>query len=240
MARTYLAMTNKVLSRFNEVELTEGTFASSRGIQTQCKNAVNDAILYVNSREFTWPFNHTTVTEACVAGTTRYTVGSTIKHVDYDTFRISKDSSLGTSGGALIKMDYKEYVDKYIEQEDDATVDGAIPTHVFRTPDNNWGLYPYPDKAYEIKYEAYSNTTLLSAYGDETVIPEQFVHVIEDGAASYIYRYRGEHEMFEKSFVMFEKGITQMQSMLMNHDRSLRSYMMVRGAKGDNGFIRTN
>ena len=82
MAYNYLGLTNEVLARFNEVALTEAGFASSRGFQTQCKNAVNDAINYINTREFSWPYNHATQTETLVAGTTRYTIPATSKHLD--------------------------------------------------------------------------------------------------------------------------------------------------------------
>ena len=60
MAETYLTLTNKVLARLNEVELTSSTFSSSRGIQTQTKTAVNEAVRYINQREFNYPFNHAT------------------------------------------------------------------------------------------------------------------------------------------------------------------------------------
>ncbi len=37
MAESYLTLTNKVLARLNEVELTSVTFSAARGIQTQVK-----------------------------------------------------------------------------------------------------------------------------------------------------------------------------------------------------------
>ena len=56
MAYNYLGLTNEVLARMNEVELTASNFVSgARGFQVQCKNAVNDAINYINQREFGWP-----------------------------------------------------------------------------------------------------------------------------------------------------------------------------------------
>ena len=58
MAETYLTLTNKVLARLNEVELTSSTFTSARGIQTQAKTAINEAVRYINQREFNYPFNH--------------------------------------------------------------------------------------------------------------------------------------------------------------------------------------
>ena len=137
MAYNYLDITNEVLARFNEVELTSANFGSSRGFQTQCKNAVNDAINYIFQREFSWPFSHEQ-TETLVANTTRYNIGSSVYHVDYETFRIEKDDSLGTAGVTLKELDYKEYVDKYIDQESTSDV-GGVPVYVFRTPDNNYG-----------------------------------------------------------------------------------------------------
>ena len=146
MAYTYLDITNEVLARMNEVTLTSSNFNTARGFQIQCKNAVNDSINYINHSEFNWPFNHATASDTLVAGTTRYTIPTTAKTVDYDTFRLVKDSSLGTNGGGLARLDYKEYVDKYIEQEDNATVEGGSPKHVVRTADNNTSCTRTPTK----------------------------------------------------------------------------------------------
>jgi len=53
MAETYLTLTNKVIARLNEVELTSANFTSARGIQVQCQNAVNEAIRYINQENIT-------------------------------------------------------------------------------------------------------------------------------------------------------------------------------------------
>ena len=60
---TFLALTNSVLARLNEVQLTASNFSAARGIQTQAQNAVNESIRYINQREFNYPFNHSTKTE---------------------------------------------------------------------------------------------------------------------------------------------------------------------------------
>ena len=91
MAYDYIGLTNEVLARMNEVELTTANFVSgARGFQTQCKNAVNDAINYINSREYGWPFSHATSTVTLVANTTRYSIPATAQHVDYETFNIKR------------------------------------------------------------------------------------------------------------------------------------------------------
>lgn len=222
MAYTYLDITNEVLARFNEVTLTASNFGNARGFQIQCKNAVNDAINHVNTREYGWPFTHATQTETLVADQTRYSIPATAQHVDYETFRISRDQSLGTDGPSLRVMQYKEYVDKYIDQESTSNV-GGVPIYVIRTPDNNFLLYPYPDKAYELKYDYFDKPTQLSASTDVPAIPEQFRSVIVDGATAYGYQYRGESQQYGLNFARFEDGIKYMQSILLNRTYYVRS-----------------
>ena len=206
----------------NEVVLTATNFTAARGYQIQCQNAVNDAINYINQREFGWPFSHATQSETLVASQTRYTVPTGTQHVDYETFRISKDNTLGVDATTLRVLDYKEYVDKYIGQETSSGV-GGVPNFVFRTPDNNYGLYPYPDKAYELKYEHYNIPTALAAATDVPAVPEQFRQVIADGATAYAYQYRGEAQQYGLNFTRFEEGIKHMQSILLNRTDYVRS-----------------
>ena len=218
MAYNYLGLTNEVLARMNEVELTASNFVSgARGFQVQCKNAVNDAINYINQREFGWPFSHATKTQTLVADQTRYSIPTDAIHVDYETFRISKDNTLGVAGTTLRVLDYKEYVDRLIEQETTSDV-GGVPIYVFRTPDNNYGLYPYPDKAYTLKYEHFNKPTALSAATDAPTVPEQFRQVIADGATAYAYQYRGEAQQYGINFSRFDEGIKHMRSLLINNN----------------------
>lgn len=228
MAYTYLDITNEVLARMNEVSLTSSGFSSARGFQVQCKNAVNDSINFINHREFNWPFNHTTGSETLVAGTSRYSIPATAKTVDYETFRLVKDSTLGSNGGGLAVLDYKEYVDRYIDQEDDTTVQGGVPRYIVRTPDNNYLLYPYPNKAYTLKYEYYNNTTPLSAATDVPNLPELYRAVISDGATAYAYQYRGETDQYQVNWSRFNDGITDMQSILSNRFDYVRSTVVLR------------
>ena len=222
MAYDFLGLTNEVLARMNEVVLTATNFTAARGYQIQCHNAVNDAINYINQSEYGWPFSHATQTETLVASQTRYTVPTGTQHVDYETFRISKDNTLGVDATTLRVLDYKEYVDKYIGQETSSGV-GGVPNFVFRTPDNNYGLYPYPDKAYVLKYEYYSRPTALAAATDVPAVPEQFRQVIADGATAYAYQYRGEAQQYGLNFTRFEEGIKHMQSILLNRTDYVRS-----------------
>mgnify|MGYP004355967689 CR=1 FL=1 len=79
MSGTFLSLTNKTLSRLNEVQLTSTTFANARGIQVQAQNAVNESIRYINQREFNYPFNHDTETKTLTAGVVRYSIPTSAK-----------------------------------------------------------------------------------------------------------------------------------------------------------------
>ena len=293
MAESYLTLTNKVLARLNEVQLTSSNFSNARGIQVQAQNAVNESVRYINQKEFQYPFNHSTKTETLVPGTVRYTIPTTAKTIDYNTFRLVKDSDLGSSGGRLYVLNYNQYINSYITQEDEittTTLDGAltdsattitvasttgfdssgtifieneqitytgttsttftgatrgandttasahdsatqvaqfeqggVPQYVSRTPDNNFLLYPFPTKAFTLKYDFFSFPTDMSAHGDTTTVPDRFAAVIVDGATAFVYQYRGETNQYQLNFARFEQGIKNMQTLLVNRFEYVRS-----------------
>jgi len=303
MAESYLTLVNKVLTHLNEVELTSTTFSTARGVQTQAKNAVNEAIRYINQREFNYPFNHATQTETLVAGTVRYSLPASTKTVDYNTFRIVKDEDLGVSGGRLSQIDYNEYINTYITQEDEIVTttlngshsdsvttltltsttgfdtagtahignevvsytgilgndltgvtrgaesttaaahasgvqvaqfeEGGVPIFVSRTLDNNYLLYPFPDKQYSIKFDYFTFPSDLSVHSDTTTIPDRFAPVIVDGATAFVYQYRGETQQYGINFSRFEQGIKNMQTLLVNKFQYVRStYLPQQGYSG--------
>jgi len=312
MAETFLTLTNKVLAKLNEVELTSANFTSSRGIQTQAKNAVNEAIRYINQREFNYPFNHATNTETLVPGSVRYSIPTTAKTIDYNTFRIVKDTDLAIVGGRLRKLDYNEYLNAYITQEDEITTTtlsqshtdsvttltvasttgfdatgkvyvgseiitytavgssttltgctrgaegttaathasgvqvaqfegGSAPTYIVRTLDNNYLLYPFPEKEYTIKYDYFTFPTDLAAHDSTTSIPDRFSPVIVDGATAYVYQYRGESQQYGINFARFEQGIKNMQTLLVNKFEYVRStYIPYTGNSRGSSNVRAN
>ena len=306
MSQTFLTLTNSVLARINEPQLTSSTFSSARGIQVQAQNAVNEAIRYINQKEFSYPFNHATNTEVLVPGTVKYTLPTSTKHVDYNTARIVKNSTLGTSGANLSTLSYNEYIANNVEQEDDivttttstthtdsvttitvastsgfdssgtlhigneeitytaigssttftgctrgaggttaATIasgvtvaqfdQGGVPEHVIRTPDNNYLLYPFPNRSYSIKFDHFTFPSDMSAQDDTTSIPARFDAIIVDGATAFVYQYRGETTQYQLNFQRFEQGIKNMQTLLVNKFQYVRStYIPRAGTYGAN------
>ena len=299
MALTFLSLTNSTITRMNEVELISSNFTGSRGVQTQCKAAVNEAIRYINQREFGYSFNHATNTQSLVPGKVRYDLPTSTKSVDYNTARIKKSTTLGTSGSNLGILNYNEYIqNEYANQEDEinsTTLNGShsisvttltltsttgfdasgtvyigseqvtytaisgndltgctrgansttaaihaddvfvaqfdkggVPRNIIRTPDNNYLMYPFPDKEYTLTFDYYTFPSDLSAHGDITTIPDRFAPVIIDGASSFVYQYRGEMQQYQLNFARFEQGIKNMQSLLINKYDYVRSTMIVR------------
>ena len=307
MALTFLTLSNNVITRMNEVLLTSSDFTNARGVQVQCKNAVNEAIRYINQREFGYSFNHDINSSSLTAGVTRYALPTNTKSVDYSTARIKKDTTLNASGNNLTTLNYNEYIQKeYATQEDDiisttlngshsnsvttltltsttgldasglvyigseqitytaisgnditgctrgdnsttaathssGTVvtqfdNGSVPQFIVRTPDNNYLLYPFPDKQYTIAFDYYTFPTDLAAHGDTTSIPDRFAPVIVDGAAAFVYQFRGETAQYQINFQRFEQGIKNMQSLLINKYEYVRSTHIVKSFSHSNSM----
>ena len=307
MAESFLTHTNRVIARLNEVALTSSNFSSARGIQVQAQNAVNESVRFINQREFNYPFNHNTETKTLTAGVVRYSLPTSTKTVDYNTFRLVKDSDLGNGGYKLGILDYNDYINRVVNQEDEISTtttstthtdsvttitvsstsgfdsagtivianesitytgttsttftgctrgaasttaasiasgvtvaqfdNGGVPEYVVRTPDNNYLLYPFPNKSYVIKFDYYTFPSDLSAHGDTTTIPDRFAPVIVDGATAFVYQYRGETQQYQLNMQRFEQGIKNMQTLLVNKFSYLRSTFIPRRGIGSSGSI---
>ena len=110
---------------------------------------------------------------------------------------------------------------------------GGVPSLVFRGPNDGYGLSPYPNKAYTLTFDYYTfPSTDLVAYGDTTTIPDRFKHIIIDGAISYMYFFRGEVPLYERSFALFNDGIKNMQTLLINRNDYVRSTYITASSSG--------
>jgi len=104
---------------------------------------------------------------------------------------------------------------------------GGVPRNIVRTPDNNYLLYPYPDKQYALVFDYFTFPSDLAAHGDTTSIPDRFGPVIVDGATAFVYQYRGEMQQYQLNFGRFEQGIKNMQSLLINKYEYVRSTVLI-------------
>ena len=108
-----------------------------------------------------------------------------------------------------------------------------------RTPSQEFVFIPSPDKAYEIIYEYYQNPVILEQASDVPSIPQEFRHVIVDGAMFYAYQFRGDTQSAQISQQKFEQGIKYMRSLYINRYDYLRSSMIVQ-TSGVNNVLRVS
>ena len=227
MAYDYLGIVNDVNRRLNEVELTTANFATANGEYGMVKDAVNASIRFINQHEYEWPFNHVTQEETLTAGIVRYTFPSDAKTINFNTFRIKRNDTLGNETRKLNVLSYEEYLDSYADVEyNTSTSLRQLPTYVFKAPSSEFGLVNPPDKAYELVYEYYRLHVDLINSTDVPSIPEQFRYVIVDGAMYFAYLFRGESQESAMMQARFEQEIKQMRSLYINRYEYLRSTIL--------------
>ena len=221
MAYNYLALVNEVQRRLNEVELSSANFDTAKGSHALSKDAVNSAVRHVNQEEFEWPWNHVEASEVLLADEARYSYPYDAKTINMNTFRIKRDASLNVDTIKLKILSYEEYLDKYADMEYNSNL-SSTPMYVVRTPSRELMFIPTPDKAYEVIYEYFTSSFDLQKYDDVPTIPEQYRHVIVDGAMYYSYVFRGDMQSANATLSKFEQGVKQMRSLNINRTDYLR------------------
>lgn len=237
---TYLQLVNDVNSRFNEVHLTSSNFSSAIGHYDNAKQAVNNAIRDINRQSFTWPFNFSSGSQTLAAGTMRYSFPSDAKFLDFNTFRIQRDDTIGNETKFLQRMDYEEYLSKHNDDEYNTSTDiRNIPSYIIQAPNQEYLVWENPDEAYTLLFDYYKVPTALSAYDDTTEIPDDFRDVIVTGATHYVHFFRGEVEESDRAQQYFREMIKDMRSIYMNRYEYVRD-TRVSQPYYYQGYIRVN
>lgn len=233
MAYNFLGLVNDVNRRLNEVALTSSNFSAATGFYSSAKDSINASIRSINQVAYEWPFNHVEQEETLTAGTTRYSYPSDCKTVDLESFRIKRNSTFGNATQKLSILSYEDYLNRYVDDEYNTSDTGirALPRHVFRTPNQEYGVHPVPDKAYEIVYEYYRLPVDLQLYSDVPDIPEQFRYVIVDGAMYHSFLFRGNTQDAALIEEKFMEGIKDMRSLYINRYDYVRDTRIDRGVR---------
>ena len=228
MAYDFLGLSNDVNRRLNEVELTSSNFSSVTGAYSAVKDSINSSIRYINQHEQQWPFNHVEQEDTLTAGEVRYGYHTDVKTVDFNSFRIKRNSTFGNDTKKLTLIAYEEYLTKYVDYEynTDTGIRG-VPISVFRAPNQEYGVVPPPNNAYTLVYEYYRLPVDLVNATDVPSLPEQFRHVIVDGAMYYAYIFRGNTQDATLLQSKFQEGIKNMRSLYINRYNYLRSTMIL-------------
>jgi hypothetical protein len=226
MASTYLALCNKVLNRFNEVNLTSSTFSTARDFHAFIKDAVNDAIQDIINAEIEWPFQVQTGSQTLVAGTREYTLPSGFDTIDWESFYLDHVSTTLTAQ----KLQYINY-DTYkanllpddLEKEATGSSTYGKPMWVYRTLDGKFGVSTVPDAAYVVKFVYWVTNSALSAYTDQSIIPAQYENVIVDRATYYGYMFREDATQAGILNKRFVDGILRMRAKLTNFKQDMET-----------------
>lgn len=223
MAYDFIGLVNEVNRRLNEVELTSANFAAATGYYNLSKDAVNASIRHIHQEEFEWPWNHVEETEVLTAGEVRYSIPYDAKTINFNTFRIKRDDDLNVETRKLKILSYEEYLDKYADYEyNSSTGIRTVPTHVTRAPSREILFTPTPDKAYEVIYEYFTVGVDMALSTDVPAIPEEYKHIIVDGAMYYVYIFRGDTQAAQLSQEKFAAGIKYMRSLNINRTEYIR------------------
>lgn len=218
MGSTFLTLTNRLLRKINEVELTETNFNTARGLQALAKDAILDSISEINRVKWEWPFNAVETTQALTIGQNEYDWPANFKTVDWESFKIQKDGTYSTYNKSLkpINKDqwYKQLRDK---DQDNSTLGISIPDFVFRSHGDKYGVTPCPDKEYILEYRYHKNQTTLENFDDTTAIPQEFNDVITWGGLYHMNLFRENVEGTSTARTAFYGGIKQMYDLLIRN-----------------------
>jgi hypothetical protein len=236
---TYVALTNELLRRLNEVtlDIAGDGFDSVRNVQALAKDAVNNAIRNIIQTGQEWPFLKTTYTQTLTAGTREYSFPSDYSSADWETFYLKKLSSVDNTPMHLPTISYDEYIQKYRQVDDTGDAAGiAAPNLIYQTNESKFGVTPIPNAAYEVEYVYWSFPSDLSLYNDVAVIPDRFKHVVIDGAMMYMMRFRSNDQSAAIHQQNFENGIRSMRRVLIDEPLNVRSTVLQK-SKSSNSII---
>lgn len=211
---TFIELTNRVLRKINEVELTESNFASTRGLQSICKDAVRDSIMEINQQDWDWPYHAIQTTQTLQPGVNEYVWPVDFKTVDWNSFQIVKSEEFNINNTHLEYIDRDEWYSYRKDIDEDNGVDGRLPIYVFKSHGIGFGVTPAPDKTYTIEYRYYRNETPMSVFGDKTDIPVQFDNIIVMGALWHMNLFRENAPGVGIAQEKFKAGIKAMYNIL--------------------------
>jgi len=219
---TYITLVNELLRRLNEVTINVSDFDGVRNVQAIAKDAVNSSVREILQEAQEWPFTLVTYTQVLAAGTNTYDFPADFSKADWETFYLKAVE--GAAPSTLPVLTYEMYTRMYRAAEDSSGSDGrGVPTRVYKTMEDKFGVTPVPDKAYEVEFRYWKYPTDLTLAEDVCVIPDRFKHIITDGAMMYMMRFRSNEQSANVHQDKFLKGIKTMRRLIVDSPTELYS-----------------
>ncbi len=208
---TYIDLTNRLLRRLNEVEIPHDQFLSVRNMQSTAKDAILDTIREINNTKNNWVFNAVEHTQVLTEGQEEYPWPVRFTNVDWNSYQIQKDDTLGILDKHLIPITREEWYRRYRDYDYDTGSTGRnVPVNVFPTHGQGWALTPSPDKAYTVKYRYFKNPDDLENADDICTIPDRFDYVIIYGALLHMNIFKDNAESVVIAERRYNKGLQDM------------------------------
>jgi len=230
MPSTYMNLTNRLLRRLNEVELTESNFAAAKGIQATAKDCILDTVREINTSRIDWPFNAVEHSQYLEVGVEEYGWPSALVAADWDSFQIQKDDTLNVNHKRLTPISREEWYTRHRDKDYDTETTGQkIPDYTFPSHGSGWGVSPSPDQEYLIKYRYYKNPTDLSLYDDEVTIPNRYDYVIMSGALYHLNIFKENVDAATLAEGRYKKGVDTMVYALLPNPRDVYAGIVNRG-----------
>lgn len=222
MGSTYLSLTNRLLKRLNDVEITQSDFPSVRNLQATAKDAIVDSVRHINNYRTNWPFNSEAGSQLLTVGQTEYDWPTEFANVDWDSFQIQKDDTLATRSRNLKYIPKDFWYSQLKDIDDDAGSEGrSVPEVVFMGSGSRFGVSPSPDQAYTVEYNYFKTPTDPVLFDDTVTIPTKFDYVIVAGAMYYMNQFKGDTESTDRIEAKLKEYLRDMVNQLLpNQDRA--------------------
>lgn len=215
MGSTFLDLTNRVIRRINEVELTETSFAAARGIQAVVKDSVQDSINEINQQKWNWPYHTMDGSQVLTIGQNEYLWPADFKSADWQSFQLEADPALNSNNTTLTQIDTDEWYQYLRDLDDNNAPNGRMePRYVFNNPKGGFGVTPSPNQAYTVSYTYWKRPEQLTLFSDTTDIPVEFNNVILFGALYHMNLFRENPEGVSIARTRFEKSVVDMYQIL--------------------------
>lgn len=213
---TYMELTNRLLRRVNDVEITESDFQSARGIQAVAKDCVLDTVREINSSKTDWPFNAVEHCQELDVGVEEYSWPDQFTLADWDSFQLEKDEDLGIDYKTLQDIAREQWYKNSRDRDYNSSFDGrGIPDFVFPAHGNGWGVSPSPDKPYRLTYRYYKNPADVVLYNDQVTIPSRFDYVIMAGSLYHMNLFKENSDGVQIMKQKFDQGIRDMTNVFL-------------------------
>lgn len=223
---TFLELTNELLRKLNESEVTSTQFASLQGIQATAKDCIRYSISEIMDAENEWSFNWVTGSQLLVQGQNEYALPTNCNTPDWESFRIVKDDVLGVKTQPLRLISKDLWYERLRPDDEDAGSDGRrVPDSVFMSNYNNvqsFGVTPSPDKAYTVEFEYYIINAELDLYSDTVRIPDRYKFVIMGGALKHFNFFKDNMDQAAFWTKEFERMVSGMRKSLAPRKDDLR------------------